>query len=172
MQDPTLIPLLLRALQYQGMDVYDEALQSLKNLGAEVPVAPLIALARENNIPHRAFEIARELHVTLPEELLLATLDNQRYSPSDAAAHLLARLGQQAPIQILLNMLCDPASQAQLGAAKALTLLAPHVPTEPVITLLAETDPSNILYHYLVVLLLRNCSFRIRKMGKRDRTHI
>lgn len=152
------VPLDVFVEAFHDRDVYRDVLKALQKSGRLISAEALMALAREHGMIARALAIARALHVALPADLLLAALYEKDSGPSYAndAAYLLGRMGRDAPIPVLLDLLRDPFSRARLGAAQALAFLAPHVPTDPIITILQDLDSDSSLYIYLVLLLLHS----------------
>ncbi|HLG76214.1 MAG TPA: HEAT repeat domain-containing protein, partial [Ktedonobacteraceae bacterium] len=152
------VPLDVFVEAFRDQNVYGDALKALQKSGRSVSAETLMALAREHGMIGRALAIARELHVALPVDLLIAMLyeKDSDLSHANDAAYLLGRMGQDAPIPVLLDLLRDPFSHARLGAAQALAFLAPHVPADPIIAVLQELNADSPLYIYLVLLLLRS----------------
>jgi hypothetical protein len=148
----------LDPVQYQPDALWYKVMLMILQSGRTVPLATLMALAQEPNMPARVFEIAIHFHTALPVDLLLTGLfqpDDQILS--DRAASMLVSLGESAPMMTLLDMACNPLTDVKkrLAATEVLLELAPSVPTEPIFAALEEVDVTSRLYQDLVHLLVR-----------------
>jgi HEAT repeat protein len=125
----------------------------------------LLALAQEykmlkhTEMLRRTFVIARLLDIALPVEILLAGLSKLqgRWSLNDVT-YLLGRLGENAPLEALLDMVCHPLTsedETRLAATNVLLQLASFVPAEPIFATLQDVDTTSELYEALVCLLIR-----------------
>jgi hypothetical protein len=148
------IALLIGALTDQEQ-VYYATQKALASPGEAVSAEMLMALTHEQKLLRRTLATAQHLHIHLPVDFLLAHLGEASHGPYNNAADLLVDLGERAPLTTLPDMMRDSSAQARLGAARALSQLAPYVPAEPLFALLPEIDPTEESYSFLVLSLLR-----------------
>ncbi len=121
-------------------DIRTYYIKALGLLGERVPLEPLLALLEHSDEYLRAAALAvlTQRHVTLPTKMLLSMLEHS--ITAGAAVQALASLGAAAPISALLECARTHSSNSAAPAIQALRLLAPYVPSAPILKLLEDEE--------------------------------
>ena len=129
---------------YRHKDVRIHFIKALELLGERVPVELLLTLLHHSDEHLRAYAFfaLKQRHVALPTNMMLLMLQDP--STGNAAAHMIAAMGADAPIPSLLQMAqhCN-----SISVFLALRLLYQYMPTGPVLELLHDEEMKTSYWH-------------------------